>query len=225
MSELSTILAELEAAGSEQTRKTYRRHGLKDPMFGVSYAFMGKLARKLRGRSDLADELWASGILEARTFATMIAQPEAARARRWLEDVTSNMHSIAVAEYATKAPGALELGLDWAARPGEWPSSTGYNLLANLAAAGAMPPETARDLLQVIEREIHTRPNYTRYTMNGTVIAIGGCVPGLAEEAIATAERIGKVEVDHGNTACKTPDAVPYIRKTLAHTARKAAFG
>lgn len=29
------------------------------------------------------------------------------------------------------------------------------------------------------------------------------------------AARIGKVEVDHGETGCKTPDAAVYIRKTL----------
>jgi len=30
------------------------------------------------------------------------------------------------------------------------------------------------------------------------------------------AAAIGKVEVDHGETSCKTPDAVPYIEKALA---------
>ena len=29
--------------------------------------------------------------------------------------------------------------------------------------------------------------------------------------------QIGPVEVDHGETGCKTPDAVPYIRKTVEH--------
>ena len=34
-----------------------------------------------------------------------------------------------------------------------------------------------------------------------------------ARKAIETARRIGKVQVDHGETNCKTPDAVPYIEK------------
>lgn len=38
----------------------------------------------------------------------------------------------------------------------------------------------------------------------------------LAAAAIAHARRIGKVEVDHGDTACKTPDAEAYILKTRA---------
>jgi hypothetical protein len=32
---------------------------------------------------------------------------------------------------------------------------------------------------------------------------------------VRTAKKIGKVEVDHGETNCKTPDAVTYIEKAL----------
>jgi hypothetical protein len=35
------------------------------------------------------------------------------------------------------------------------------------------------------------------------------------------ARRIGKVEVDHGDTAWKTPDAASYIDKTWAHSESK----
>lgn len=37
--------------------------------------------------------------------------------------------------------------------------------------------------------------------------------PQVRAEAIAAATRIGTVEVDHGDTHCKTPEAVSYIRK------------
>jgi|SRR5829696_7030149 len=53
------------------------------------------------------------------------------------------------------------------------------------------------------------------YEMNGALIAIGIRNPALEKKAIAAAERIGKVEVDHGETGCKTPDAVPYIRQAV----------
>jgi len=38
---------------------------------------------------------------------------------------------------------------------------------------------------------------------------------------LAAAKRIGKVEVDHGETGCKTPDAAAYIRKVLDHRRKK----
>jgi len=38
----------------------------------------------------------------------------------------------------------------------------------------------------------------------------------FTEACNAAARRIGKVEVDHGDTSCKTPDAEPYILKASA---------
>jgi len=54
-----------------------------------------------------------------------------------------------------------------------------------------------------------------RNAMNNALIAIGIRNPHLEKKAIAAAQKIGKVEVDHGETGCKTPDAIPYIQKSL----------
>lgn len=68
-------------------------------------------------------------------------------------------------------------------------------------------------VLATIEKEIHRSPNWARYSMNGALISIGIFKPTLRKRAIEAARRIGKVEIDHGETNCKTPDAVPYIEK------------
>ena len=46
------------------------------------------------------------------------------------------------------------------------------------------------------------------------LIAIGIRNGKLERNALAAAQKIGKVEVDHGETNCQTPDAAAYIRKT-----------
>jgi hypothetical protein len=38
---------------------------------------------------------------------------------------------------------------------------------------------------------------------------------------MAAAKRIGTVDVDHGDTACKTPDAAATIDKTWVHSTSK----
>ena len=43
----------------------------------------------------------------------------------------------------------------------------------------------------------------------------------LRKAALVAAKRIGKVEVDHGDTACKTPDAAEYIEKAWAYAKAK----
>src|SRR4051794_37324316 len=69
------ILQELEALGSEKTRNTYRRHGVGDNQYGVSYAHLGALKKRIKQDHALALHLWASGNHDARILATMIADP------------------------------------------------------------------------------------------------------------------------------------------------------
>ena len=59
--------------------------------------------------------------------------------------------------------------------------------------------------------------------MNNALINIGVRNPKLEKIAIAAAGRIATVEVAPGETSCKTPEAVSYIKKTVAHNKKKAA--
>ena len=53
------------------------------------------------------------------------------------------------------------------------------------------------------------------------VILIGCRNAALRKAATAAAKKIGKGEIDHGDTDCKTPDAAQYIEKTWAHSKSK----
>ena len=49
------VLRELELLGTEQTRKIYRRHGVGENQFGVSYANLGKLKKRIKVNHALAE--------------------------------------------------------------------------------------------------------------------------------------------------------------------------
>ena len=68
------VMAALEAVGTEQTRKTYRRHGATDPIFGVKFGDLRPLAKRAGRHQDLATALWAIGNADARLLACMVAQ-------------------------------------------------------------------------------------------------------------------------------------------------------
>lgn len=72
-----------------------------------------------------------------------------------------------------------------------------------------------KELLKMIEKNIHSESNRAKHAMNMTLISIGIYREDMREMAIKTAEKIGKVDVDHGETSCKTPDAIPYIEKAV----------
>ena len=71
-------MARLEQSGSEQTRKTCQRHGIKRLLFGVSFSELEKLRKQLKTNQLPAEHLWATGNHEARVLATMIADPAVA---------------------------------------------------------------------------------------------------------------------------------------------------
>lgn len=70
-----------------------------------------------------------------------------------------------------------------------------------------------KELLDEVAGSIHGQPNLIKEAMNGLVISVGCFVPELIKAAKATARKMGEVVVDHGKTACKTPDALAYIEK------------
>ena len=73
---LQETLDTLKSVGKEQTRKTYRRHGAGEDVYGVSSADLKSLQKKIKKDHDLARSLWATGNHEARILATMVADPQ-----------------------------------------------------------------------------------------------------------------------------------------------------
>ena len=226
MSTAQDILQELEALGSAQTRKTYRRYGLGDDLYGVSYANLGALKKRIKRDHALARQLWAHSNHDARILATMIADParmDEAELEAWAGGLRNTVEGDALALLAGGSPGAPACLARWTAADEEVRGSTGWALLGQIALKDtSLPDSYFLPYLATIERESHARPNWVRYAMNSALIAIGTRNAALEVAAIAVAERIGKVYVDHGQTWCKTPDAVPYIRKARARQAARA---
>src|SRR5436189_237258 len=138
---LEDVVAELEAMGSETTKKTLMRHGAEEPIFGVKVGDMKKIQKRIKKDHALALKLYDTGIYDAMYFAGLM------------------------------------------------------------------------QLLQRVQKTIHQQPNRVRYGMNCFVIAAGAYVTALTGLALETAQKIGTVSVDVGDTACKVPSAHDYIRK------------
>jgi 3-methyladenine DNA glycosylase AlkD len=213
--------------GTEQNRKTYQRHCSGPNLFGVSFANLGKLAKQIKTDHALALQLWATGNADARNLATMIADPKQATEKQldaWANDMESGFLVCTLAKYAGATRFARAKAEQWMASDSEWIACTGWMMLATLAERDETL--TNKDLeahLKTIERGIHTAKNKVRDTMNTALIAIGIRNPALQAKALAAARRIGKVEVDHGDTGCKTPDAAAYILKTVKYREAKVA--
>jgi len=67
------VLAELASHGNERYRKTFARHGVRGPCFGVSHVDLGKLKKRIKTDHSFALALWKSRKHDARILATMAA--------------------------------------------------------------------------------------------------------------------------------------------------------
>jgi 3-methyladenine DNA glycosylase AlkD len=214
--DVTTAMRRLEASGTAQNRKVYPRHGIKEPLFGVSYADLGTLQKEIKVDHDLARALWATGNHDARILATRVADPAritVAEADAWLRDVNNYVLMEALARLVARSPVATSRAKAWCDRKAEWPASAGWVVTGSLVLAGAVPTAEQQRLVVQIEREIRGRPNRVRHEMNAVLIALGMQGGAVRERVMKAAARIGPVEVDHGTTGCVTPDAAAYIRK------------
>ena len=127
-----------------------------------------------------------------------------------------------LASLAVESPHGLEKADKWLAASDENTRNSGWQLVGQVASRDESTPDSwFTKRLAVIEKTIHSAPNAEREGMNMALISIGGRSPALHKAALAASKRIGPVEVDHGDTSCKTPEAGPYLAKMWAHAAAK----
>ena len=68
-----SILQTLESLGSEQTRKTFARHGAPANMYGVKIGDMKAIVKKVKKDHALSLSLYATGNADAQYLAGLIA--------------------------------------------------------------------------------------------------------------------------------------------------------
>lgn len=222
---VNEVMKELESLGTEQNRKIYARHGVGTEMFGVSYANIEKLRKKIKRDHTLAENLWNTGNHDARILATMIADPNQLSTKQvdsWSKDLTNYVITDALVKLLSNSPLAQKKAEQWNKSKDEWIGSAGWLLNGIVASKdNDLPDAYFEDHLNTIEDKIHTSKNRVKYAMNLALISIGLRNGNLEKKALAAAKRIGTVEVDHGETGCKTPIAAEYIAKVKQRKAAK----
>lgn len=214
------VMQKLEEMGTEQTKKTFLRHGAKEPFFGVRVGDMKKLVKEVKRDQELALALYETGNSDAMYLAGLTVDPKR-MSKEVLQAWVSKAYWYMLAEYTVanvtaESAYALELAREWIQSEEEMIAACGWNTYANylsITPDDKLHLDEIKDLLQLIQNTIHSERNRVRYTMNQFVIAVGAYVSALHHEAVDVAARIGAVRVDMGQTACKVPLATEYIKK------------
>ena len=221
-------MAALATSGSEQTRRTYLRHGASEPLFGVKFGDLRPLARRIGTDQALAEQLWASGNADARLLACMVADPASASEDgldAWLEDIDSYfLVDTFVSSLAARVPGRRQRAERWIGSRRDRTAQAGWDLM-NLVALSdeEVPSGYFEAQLDAIAQRMEEYGNWTRRSASNAITGIGLRSDELEAAARRTAAALGHVEFDPGQTACVMPDPIEYLEKTKAHRARQAA--
>lgn len=223
---LTEAMSALEAAGTAQTRKTYGRHGVTAPMFGVSFATLKSLLKRIGVDHPLALALWDTGNYDARNLAVKVADPAQMTEElldHWVHTTGPTRHCAPyIAMLVVEGPHTAAKAAQWIGAAAPLERAVGWSLLGQMATADLSVPESwFVHWLDEIVRTIHQAPNNERDSMIRALIQIGGRDATLRLRAVDAARQIGKVEVDYGDTSCDVPDAVAQIDKAWAHSLGK----
>lgn len=225
---LEEVLSQLESWGNPKTKEILKKHGAREPFFGVKVADLKKIVKKVKKNQKLANELFASGNSDAMYLAGLISDENKITKEElqlWVEQAYWYMISeYAVAWAAAESPFAEELADEWIQSDKENIASAGWATWSNIVLLKedeALDLEKIKGLMKLAEKDIHKGNDRVTYTKNGFILAAGASIKSLTESALEAGKRIGKVKVNMGETACK----VPYIPEYLNKMQEKAKIG
>lgn len=216
------VMQELEALGKERTKKMYMSNGAHEPLFGVATGAMKPIAKKIKIDQALAEELYATGNYDAMYFAGIIADPKAMTVEdfnRWIEAAYFYMLSdYVVAVTLAEAPIAQEVADAWIASGEELKMSAGWScycwLLGNRKDSEFSESKLA-NMLEVVKNTIHDVPERTKSAMNNFLYTVAISYVPLHEQAVATAQAIGPVEMKRDNKKSTQLNAYETIQKEI----------
>lgn len=191
-------VSELARHGSKRNVEGMARFGIRPKIvYGVSKPQLDEAAKKIGTNHELGEQLWETGIHEARLLGVLISDSEkvtAGQMERWVRDFDSwdvcdgsCCHLFAVAKPAWKK------AFEWSSRKKEFEKRAGFALAAYLAIHDKEASDAPfRQYLKVIEREAWDERNFVRKAVNWALRNIGKRNEALNREAIRCAERIKK---------------------------------
>lgn len=176
-----SLIAELKRNGSPQYKADMSaRFGMvtSAPVYGVAVGTLRAMAKRTGYNHALAEELWATGIHDARMLATMIDDPAdvtPAQMERWVKDMDNwGIVDTACFHYWDRSPHAFAKIEKWSKAKEEFVKRAAFALLASCALHKQGTDEQMLRGLELIEREARDPRNFVKKAANWALRAIGG---------------------------------------------------
>ena len=190
------VLAELRRLANPTNVAGMARFGIVgQKLLGISVVQLRAIAKRIGRDHALAEQLWASGVFEARILAAFVAEPAQVTRRQanaWAKDFEcwADCDGVCIHLFR-KTPFAHELAVAWSRRREELVKRAGFTMMATLAVHDkAASNEVFRSYLVRVQEEATDERHNVKKGVNWALRQIGKRNPMLNREAIHTAKVI-----------------------------------
>lgn len=198
--DIDEVIEQLKRASKPESLPGMSRFGIRvERALGVSIPDLRKLARRIGRNHALAQDLWSTGIHEARILAAMVDDPGKVTARQmdlWVGDFDSwDLCDQCCMNLFDKTPFAYRKALAWSRRKKEFVKRAAFALMACLAVHDKHASnEPFEDFLAAIRRESFDGRNFVMKAVNWALRQIGKRNRELNRSALKKAREIQRFD-------------------------------
>lgn len=190
------IMAELNSLESAHNREGQARYGINTGnALGISLVNIRRIGQKAGKRKhELAAQLWATGVHEARILASIVEDPAAvteAQMESWVSDFDSwDLCDQCCGNLFSRTAFGFSKAIEWSEREREFEKRAGFALMAYLTHVKRNTDDAFLVFLPIIRREAGDNRNFVKKAVNWALREIGKRSVGLNDAAIETAQAI-----------------------------------
>lgn len=167
--------------------------------YGVSIPILRKMAKEIGRSHPLAQQLWSSGVHEARILACLIDNPVMVTEEQmesWVNDFDSwDVCDQCCSNLFDKIESVHEKAAEWSERDEEFVKRAGFVLMAALAVHDKKAKdEEFLKFLPIIKRESSDNRNFVKKAVNWALRQIGKRNFNLNKMAIETSKEIQRMD-------------------------------
>ena len=194
------IVRKLKSLSNPKAVAGMARFGINpDNTYGVSIPNLRKMAKEIRKDHNLAQQLWSSGIHEARILAGMIDEAEIVTEKQmegWVRDFDSwDVCDQVCMNLFEDTPFASKKAVAWSKRKEEFIKRAGFVLMARLSVSNKKADDKQFEkFLPIIKRESADNRNFVKKAVNWALRQIGKRNLRLNKKAIETAKEIQEID-------------------------------
>ncbi len=207
--QVQEVVTTLESLSNPENVAGMARFGIQGKrVLGISIPTLRKLAKEIGKNHTLAQELWDTGIHEARILAGYVDDPEEvtpAQMDRWAADFDSwDLCDQLCANLFDRTPYAFAKAKAWSRCEPEFVRRAGFALMAALAwHDGHTADQPFEEFFPMIVEGSTDGRNYVKKAVSWALRQIGKRNPVLNRRAVAVAEQILRDQLQNGTLDSK----------------------